>query len=111
MGTESVADSALISLEGQVTNEEGIGRRVLLVTECSSAVLGAIPGCSVVTGSGEVDVGLTTIDESTFLGSESSSGGSRARELDVSEALGATRFSVSQDVGTGDLSKLLELAV
>ena len=71
--TESLTNNVLIGIEGKVTEEEGVGRWVLGITELSSAVVSTLSWCGGITGSGEVNVGLTTINESTLLGSKSGS--------------------------------------
>jgi hypothetical protein len=107
---ERLANNIFGGLKREIANEEGISRGVLGVTILLSSALCAVLWCGLVTRSGEVDIGLTTINERTLLGSESGSSRCRAGELDVSETLGAARVSVGQDIGTCDLTELLELS-
>lgn len=109
MLAESLANSVLINIEGQVTQEESVGRRVGGVAKGCSTTLGTLSGRIIGAGSGEVDVGLATVDQSAFLGLESSSSGSRAGELNISETPGAATLAVTDDTGARDLSELLKL--
>jgi hypothetical protein len=109
--TESLAEHVLVGLERDVTDEKGVGLWVLGVTVGLGAGVGAVLWCGVVTGSGEVNVGLATIDESTLLGLEGSGGIGRVGELNVTETLGAARLAVGDDASASDLSELLKLAV
>lgn len=111
MGTESLAEHILVGLEGNVADEEGVGLWVLLVTVGLGAGVGTLSWSSVVAWGGEVDVGLTTIDQSTLLGSKCLRGIGRVGEFNVTEALGAAGLAVRDDAGTGDLTELLKLAV
>lgn len=106
--TESLTNGVLVSIERKVTEEESVGRRVLGISKGSSTVVGALFWCSVVAGGREVNVGLTTVNESTLLGLQGSGGVSRVLELDVSETLGASTLSVGDDTGASDGTKLLE---
>jgi hypothetical protein len=111
MLAEGLTNHVLVSTEGKVTKEEGIGRRVLGVAEGLSTVVGAFTRSVVVTRGGEVDVGLTTIDQRSLLGLESSGGIDGVAEIDVTETLGASSGLVGDDTSTSDLSELLELTV
>jgi hypothetical protein len=108
---ESLAEDVLVGLEGDVTDEKGVGLWVLGVTELGSTLGGALPWRSVVTWSREVDVGLAAIDQSTLLGGKSLGGIGSVGKLDVTETLGAARLTVRDDAGASDLTELLELAV
>lgn len=111
VSTESLTKSVLVSLEGDVANEQSIRLWILGITELLSTLVGLLTWCGVVTGGGEVNIGLATINKSSLLSLESRCGISRVGELDVAETLGATRLSVADDTGTSDLSELLEFAV
>merc|ERR1712098_1006388 len=78
--TESLTDSVLISIEGQVAQEESVGGRVLGVAICLSTALSAVSWWCIRTRSGEVNIGLATINHATLLGLKSGSGRSRAGE-------------------------------
>jgi hypothetical protein len=111
VGTEGLTKSVLVNLEGDVTDEEGVGLWVLGVTVLLGTLGGTLTWSGVVTRSGEVNVGLTTVDESTLLGLESLGGVGGVGELNVTETLGAASGLVADDTSTGDLTELLKLAV
>jgi hypothetical protein len=111
VSTESLTNSVLVSIKGKVAKEEGVRRRVLVVAILLSTALSTFLWCGIVTGSGEVDIGFTAINECTLLGLESCGSIGRVDELDVSETLGATSGLVADDTSTRDLSELLELTV
>jgi hypothetical protein len=111
VGTESLAEHVLVGLERDVADEKGVGLWVLGITVGLGAGVGAVLWCGVVTGSGEVNIGLATIDESTLLGLEGSGGIGGVGELNVTETLGAARLTVGDDTSAGDLTELFELAV
>lgn len=111
MGTEGLTNHVLISTERKVTKEQGIRRRVGGVAELSSTVVGTLLWGIVVTRGGEVDIGLTSIDQCALLGLESSGAVGGVVEIDISEALGATSCLVRDDTSARDLSELLELTV
>jgi len=110
VGTKSLTEHILVSLEGNVADEESVRLWVLRVTERLSTLIGTLLWCGVVTGSREVNVGLTTVNESTLLGLESGSGISRVGKLDVTEPLRASRVSVADNASTSDLTELFKLA-
>jgi hypothetical protein len=109
VSTECLTNSVLVSLEGQVAQKEGVGRRVGAVTVLSGTTLSLVLGGGVVTRSGEVNICLTTIDQCTLLGLQSSSGISRVGKLDVTETLGSTTLTVRDDTSPSDLTEALEL--
>ena len=109
VSTECLANSVLISLEGQVAQEEGVGRRVGAVTVLSGTTLSLVLGGGVVTRSGEVNICLTTIDQCTLLGLQSSGGISRVGKLNVTETLGSATLTVRDDTSSSDLTEALEL--
>ena len=111
MSTESLTKSVLVNLEGDVTDEKGVRLWVLGVTVLLGTLVGTLTWSGGVTRSREVNVGLTTIDESTLLSLKSLGGISRVGELDVTETLGAASGLVTDDTGSGDLTELLELTV
>lgn len=70
---ESLTNSILVSIERQITNEQGIRRRVGRVAKLLSTVLGLISRSIVGSRGREVDVGLASVDLSILLGSEGGS--------------------------------------
>jgi hypothetical protein len=111
VGTEGLADDVLISFERQIPHKEsvrgGVGRIAVLL----GTVIGTVPWGGVVAGGSEVNVSDAAINLSTLLSIEGSSSINGLGKLDVSEALGAARISVSQDTCASNLTKLFELAV
>jgi hypothetical protein len=76
-----------------------------------STVVGTLLGRIVVAGGGEVNVGLTSIDQRSLLGLQSSSSIGGLVEVDVAEALGPTSGLIRDNTSTRDLAELLELTV
>ena len=111
MFTKSLTHRVLISLKRQVTQEESIGRRIGRVAKSSSTGVGTLLWCSVVAGSREINISLTTVNQRTLLGLESSSGIRRIDKLNISETLGSSSRFIADDASTRDLTELLKLTV
>lgn len=104
-------DLILGSVEGEVTDEEGVGGRAALVAELAGAVLLTIGTAGIVLASvGKVNVQLTAIELAALLGGMSLDGVSIVDELNITEALGAARVTVGDDADARDLAELLEFA-
>ena len=111
MLSESFANHILVGSERKVTEEERIRWRILGVAEFLSTFVGAFLRGVVVARSGEVNVGLTTVNHGAFLGLESSGAVGGFVEVNISKALGATALLVCDDTSARNLSKFLELTV
>ena len=109
---EVLGEGALVSLEGDVADEEGLGGRVLDVAELGGAVVLLLLGSLgvVVAGSGEVDTEATAVKLVAVTALEGLGTGLGVGELDVTEALAAARVTVGDDADALELAELLELA-
>ena len=102
---EDLLDALVGAVEGEVAEEEGVGRSAALIP----VLVGARALVGLLAGSAEVDVEATAVKLVLVhlgLGLGSIVG---AGELDVAEALGAAALAVGDDTATRDLTEALEL--
>jgi hypothetical protein len=108
---EVLGKGVLISVEGDVADEEGLGRRVLDVAELGGAVVLLLLGSlrAVIARGREVDTEATAVELVAVTGLESLGAVLGVGELDVAEALAAAGVAVGDDAHALELAELLEL--
>lgn len=107
---EEIGDGRLVSGEGHVADEEGVGLGADGIAVLGSAVGGL--GLGLVAGilGGEVETHLTALEETTGLGIISLLGLVVVLEVDVAETARAAGLTVSDDAGRLGTLALLELS-
>jgi hypothetical protein len=104
--SEDLLDTVVAAVEGQVSEEEGVGRSTALV----AVFVGTSALVRLLTRSAEVDVERATVKLILVHLSLSLGGIGSAGKLDVTETLGAATFAVGDDTAAGDVTEALEFA-
>jgi hypothetical protein len=107
---EVLGDGVLVSIEGDVADEEGGGRSVGGVTVAGGAVVALVAGSIIGARGAEVEAELTSVKLGAVLGLEGLLCALRVRELDVSETLATAGVAIGDDPHASELTKLLEFA-